>query len=142
MRKYYVVAGLIVMGMVIGTAIIVFPSKFSDANYLHQQQASGILTMQECLKCHDGITGKLITVCLGNECLYLKEHSLMHQYPPPSKQNDYASVVEIESAGCILEAGKVTCLSCHDLTKPPPHLIQEGDKLCLICHKNLRSKPL
>jgi hypothetical protein len=109
-------------------------------NTYHQNQASGILSMAQCLKCHDGVTGSLITVCLGNQCLYLKNHSLMHVYPPVVKTDEYASRAEIEQAGCILEDGRVTCLSCHDLTRPAPHLIRDGDQLCLICHKARRGK--
>lgn len=123
-------------------ALIPFLSMLRSAvgNTYHESQAAGILTMAECLKCHDGSTGKMIALCLGNECLYLNNHSLMHPYPPARKANDYASRADIEQAGCILENGKVTCLSCHDLTRPPPHLIRDGDQLCLICHKNLRGR--
>ena len=49
------------------------------------------------------------------------------------------SLSEITQAGGILEDGKLTCLSCHDLTKPPPRLILDGDRLCLLCHKNMAS---
>nr|WP_226377866.1 cytochrome c3 family protein [Citrifermentans bremense] len=38
----------------------------------------------------------------------------------------------------VLQDGKITCLSCHDLTKPP-HLIKKGDQLCYLCHKSLRA---
>lgn len=110
--------------------------KITDANYYHQSQASGILTMEECLNCHNGYgTNKPISVCQGNNCIYTNNHPLMHNYPPVGKEKDFASLIEIEQAGCILEDGKTTCLSCHDLVKPPPHIIRDGDKLCLICHK-------
>lgn len=104
----------------------------------HHLKAGGILTARDCLHCHDGVTGKLITLCLGNECLYLKNHSILHPYPPSKKAGEYASREEVEAAGCILEEGRVTCQSCHDLTKPPPHLIKNGNDLCFICHKALR----
>ena len=45
-------------------------------------------------------------------------------------------LAEIEAAGCVLENGRTTCLSCHDLTKPPPgRTIRDGHDLCFICHK-------
>jgi hypothetical protein len=113
---------------------------FCGNNPLHQSQAAGVLTMQECLKCHNSMVGRTISVCLGSECLYTRSHSIMHRYPPPGKEKGYAPVQEILDAGCILEDGKVTCLSCHDLTKPPPHTIREGDKLCLICHIDKKSR--
>jgi hypothetical protein len=107
---------------------------FCGNNPFHATKAAGILTMRECLECHNGLMGKAIHVCLGNNCLYTRNHSLMHRYPPVGKEGRYAPVEEIERAGCILEDGKITCLSCHDLTKPPPHTIRNGDQLCLICH--------
>jgi predicted CXXCH cytochrome family protein len=107
---------------------------FCGNNLYHQNQAAGILSMEECINCHDGITGKAIAICLGKECLFIKDHSLMSNYPPPGKESDYATVSEIERAGCILENGKTTCLSCHNLTKPPPRLIRDGANLCVICH--------
>ena len=113
---------------------------FCGSNSYHQTQAAGILKMQDCLKCHSGSPGKAVSICLGNECLYSKSHSLMHNYPPTGKSRDYAALQDVEKAGCVLEDGKVTCLSCHDLTKPQPHLIQEGDKLCTICHLGYSTK--
>lgn len=109
-------------------------------NPYHQKEAADLLRMQDCLKCHNVKMGKPVTICTGDNCLYSKTHSLMHRYPPIGKEKDYASVSIIERAGCFLEEGKITCLSCHNLTKPSPHLIREGDELCLICHKNLESK--
>lgn len=127
--------GLLVVSVLVALLSLL---RTATGNIYHETEASGILTMAQCLKCHDGSTGKLITICLGRDCLYLRNHSMMHPYPPATKVNDYASRAEIEQAGCVLEEGKITCLSCHDLTKPAPHLIKSGDQLCLICHKNLR----
>lgn len=109
-------------------------------NPYHQQDAAGLLRMQDCLECHDLTMGKAVSICTGDDCLHSRSHSLMHRYPPIGKEQDYAPVSEIESAGSFLEDGKITCLSCHDLTKPPPHLIREGDQLCLTCHKSLNSQ--
>ena len=109
---------------------------FCGNNLYHQTKAANIIiTMKECLECHDGITAKLIRTCSGSECIYLKEHPIMSPYPPPSDTGRrFAPRIEIEQAGCILEEGKITCLSCHDLTKPPPRTIKEISKLCPICH--------
>ena len=131
-RKRYI---LFVIVALTGGAILCF-----CGNVFHQTQAAGVVTMADCLSCHDGITGRAITVCLGNECLYTKNHSVMHRYPPVGKESNYAPQGEIEQAGCILEGGKITCLSCHNLANPPPHLIREGDKLCLICHIARKSR--
>ncbi|OGT98150.1 MAG: hypothetical protein A2079_03510 [Geobacteraceae bacterium GWC2_48_7] len=109
-------------------------------NPYHQKDAAGLLRMQDCLECHNIKMGKPVSICIGDDCLYSKNHSVMRHYPPIGKEKDYAPASEIESAGSFLEEGKITCLSCHDLTKPPPHLIREGDKLCLICHKSMNSR--
>lgn len=120
--------------LTIGTVVC-----FCGNNLNHRAKAGGVLSMQECLSCHNGVTGKAIAVCLGKECLLKKNHSLMNIYPPPGKERWYAPASEVERAGGFLENGKTTCLSCHDLTKPPPRLIREGDKLCLICHIDKQS---
>ncbi len=113
---------------------------FSTTNPFHLTQAVGTLTMEECLSCHDGVTGMAVTVCLGNECLYTKNHSLMHRYPPAGKEGRYAPQSVVEEAGCVLEGGKITCLSCHNLANPAPHLVRDGDNLCLICHIDRTSR--
>jgi doubled CXXCH motif protein len=112
---------------------------FCGNNILHQTQTTGVSTMNECLSCHDGITGMAIATCLGKECLLIKNHSIMNQYPPPGNVSGYAPISEIERAGGILENGKTTCLSCHNLTNPPPHLLKNGDALCIICHIDKKS---
>ena len=126
---------LIIVALASGTML-----SLCGNNPYHQKEAARMLRMQECLVCHDGNMGKPVSICTGDDCLYSKTHSLMHRYPPIGKEKDYATVIEIEQAGCYLEEGKITCLSCHDLTKPSPHVIRDGDKLCLTCHKSLKSK--
>lgn len=111
------------------------------ANIYHQTSANHILTMAECLACHSEDSTRPVSICLDDHCLYTNDHSLMHRYPPLGKELKFAPVAEILQAGCVLENGKVTCLSCHNLTKPPPHLIRDGDELCYICHRYLRSTP-
>lgn len=110
------------------------------SNRYHQRYAVGVLTVGGCLECHSGNMGKTIILCTGKECLYTKNHSILHPYPPARKAREYAPISEIIQAGCILENGKMTCQSCHDLTKPAPHTIRNGDQLCLICH--IRLKPV
>ncbi|GFO55793.1 hypothetical protein GMSM_28000 [Geomonas sp. Red276] len=131
---------LVFSGIVVISVLVLFAFGFVVGNTYHQSQASGILTAEDCLQCHDGITGRLITLCLGDQCLYLQNHSILHPYPPVRRAAEYASRAEIEAAGCMLEDGKVTCLSCHNLTKPPPHLIRDGDELCYICHKTFKPR--
>lgn len=112
--------------------------RFGEANLSHLTGASGVLTMNECLECHSSSSTRPVSICLDDHCIFTKNHSLMHSYPPRGKETEYASVPEVTQAGVTFEDGKITCLSCHDLTKPAPHLIREGDKLCFICHRELR----
>ena len=110
--------------------------KTAKANIYHQTGANQILTMAQCLACHSEGSSRPVSICLGDHCLYTNDHSLMHPYPPTDKEDAYAPAAEIITAGCVLEEGKVTCLSCHNLTRPAPHLIRDGDQLCYICHRN------
>ena len=117
-------------------ALLIFSSGVADTNTYHLTGGSRILTLTECISCHDTSSSMPIYVCTGDMCLYVRNHSLMREYPPFGQEKDYASVSEVEAAGCVLENGKTTCLSCHDLTKPPPaRVIREGHDLCFICHK-------
>jgi len=112
-----------------------------QSNPYHLAGGSGILTLEECMSCHDRTSAKPIYICTGDMCLYSRNHSLMREYPPLGQEKDYASIAEIEAAGCVLEKGRTTCLSCHDLTKPPPaRTIKDGYMLCFICHKYLASR--
>ena len=115
---------------------------FCIYNPYHVTQAAGLLTYKECLTCHVEGMNKGVSICLGENCLYAKDHSLMHPYPPKGKEEDYAPIRDVERLGAKFEDGKITCLSCHDLTKPPPHLIRERerDQLCLMCHIGFISK--
>lgn len=112
--------------------------RMGEANLDHLTSANGILTMQECLACHAEGSTHPVAICLDDHCLYTNDHSLMHPYPPAGKETDYVPTAQILAAGCVLEEGKITCLSCHDLTHPAPHLIRDGDELCAICHRLLR----
>jgi len=128
--------------VILGAGISLFIYRQGEANPYHLSQGRGVLTMQQCLDCHDSSPTKPVYICLGDMCLYSRNHSLLRNYPPAGKEKDYATVSEIQEAGCVLENGKTTCLSCHDLTKPEPHLIRKGDLLCFICHKALRPRNL
>jgi hypothetical protein len=126
-RKYHYI--FFVIAGTIGAALC-----FCGSNPYHRDHAAAFTPMKECLGCHDGFMADAIYACQGSDCLYRKNHSIMRAYPPDRKIEEYAPASRIEDAGCMLEEGRVTCLSCHDLTKPPPHLIREGDQLCRICH--------
>jgi hypothetical protein len=112
---------------------------FCGNNPAHQTSASHILSYNECLDCHDHSVEKTITICLGKECLFKDSHSMYDAYPPPGKEDCYAPASAIEQAGGVLEKGHTTCLSCHNLTRPPPHLLKDGTEFCEICHIDKKS---
>lgn len=111
----------------------------TEANLAHQNSASGILTAEQCLACHSGASStRPVSICLTDHCIYKNEHPVLRCYPTSGKELEFATVAEIKQAGCVLQDGKITCLSCHNLTRPIPRLIRNGDQLCYICHKQLR----
>ncbi|MBU5614111.1 hypothetical protein KOL99_14355 [Geomonas sp. Red51] len=113
--------------------------EMGEANVYHQTSANHILTMAECMACHSEDSTRPVSICLDDHCLYSNDHPVLRRYPPPAKADKFAPVSDLLAAGCVLEDGKITCLSCHNLTKPAPHLVRDGDELCYICHRYLRS---
>ena len=94
---------------------------------------SGAMT---CLSCHDGRMGKGGTVCL-TKCDFRSPHALLRQYPPLGKEDQFAPLASLPGKGIRLEDGRISCISCHDLTNPgKDHLVMSnnGSRLCLSCH--------
>lgn len=103
---------------------------FGGMNPDHMPNAERGLGMRDCLNCHQKSNKHRPGVGhLGNLCLNSRS-----QYPPAGKEMSYATIASLENAGSSLEDGMITCISCHDLSKPPPHIIKSGNDLCLICH--------
>lgn len=89
-----------------------------------------------CLACHDGRLARGRNVCL-EKCSFSTAHSILKRYPPPGKERYYAPLESLASRGIQLEDGKVSCISCHDLSNPgKDHLVMENrqSRLCLSCH--------
>ncbi|MRR38261.1 cytochrome C [bacterium] len=92
--------------------------------------------IEECVACHDGSIAKAAVYCLAN-CSVFTPHSVMRRYPPMGREAAYRPVESIRAAGLELVDGMVVCVSCHNLSNPPPyHLAVESaaSKLCLTCH--------
>ena len=93
------------------------PPKMID----HQGNEVDIHDAKSCFSCHDD----------------MKDHShpVMIDYPPAG--NGYASAADVAGSGLKLVDGKVTCITCHDLTNTETaHLAKtmNNSQLCLACH--------
>jgi len=92
--------------------------------------------IDECLACHDGSIAKEAVYCL-EECSFMSPHSVMRRYPPPGRGAAYRPAESLREAGIALVDGMVVCVSCHNLSNPPPyHLAVDNgaSRLCLSCH--------
>ena len=89
----------------------------------HQGKKVDVNDANTCMNCHDDMKGH--------------SHPVMVSYPPAGEEKEYASVAAVRKSGIKLLDGKVTCVTCHDLTNPQPsHPIKNMGKseLCLVCH--------
>ena len=90
-----------------------------------------------CIACHDGLTASDAHFCTV-ECGFGRSHSISKEYPPRSKESSFAPVESLQKKGIRLFNGKVSCVSCHDLTKSTKYnLIMEdsGSAICFACHR-------
>lgn len=89
----------------------------------HQGSLVDVNDTKSCFACHTDMTDH--------------SHPVMIEYPPVGKEKGYATAADVERAGIKLVDGKVTCITCHDLTNiDPAHLARTMDnsQLCLACH--------
>ena len=103
--------------------ILAFFSTLQAENIDHNGEKVEVDDPEACYPCHDD----------------LKDHThpVMIPYPPPGKENNYASPTVLTTAGIILLNGQVVCISCHDLGNPALNHPVEYDgasELCLVCH--------
>jgi hypothetical protein len=90
----------------------------------------------ECIVCHDGFTATYITMCVDG-CNVRNTHPVLRDYPPSGKERDYTPLETISAQGVVLEDGKITCVSCHELRNNSRcHLRFDnyGSGLCFSCH--------
>jgi len=90
--------------------------------------------------------GKKVYVHDGAACLQchedMKDHSHPNitPYPPLNMENEkkYPPVEELAKAGLTIQNGRITCITCHDISNPEPYHPVRGmegkSKLCLVCH--------
>jgi len=92
--------------------------------------------IDECIACHDGSIARVAVYCLA-ECSLMTPHSVMRRYPPPGREAAYRPVESLREAGIELVDGMVVCVSCHNLSSPPPYHLavdNRASRLCLTCH--------
>lgn len=111
--------------MLIGILLFALSDFLLAKTVAHQGEQVDITIVEACLECHDD----------------MQEHShpVMIPYPPATTADEdkYPSVSEVIKSGIKIVDGKVTCITCHDLSNPEPmHPVKgmENSKLCLVCH--------
>lgn len=92
--------------------------------------------VDECTACHDGSIARDAVYCL-EECSFMTPHSVMRRYPPQGREAAYRPAESLSEAGIELVDGMVVCVSCHNLSNPPPYHLavdNRASRLCLACH--------
>jgi len=90
----------------------------------------------ECVACHDGSVAKEAVYCL-QDCSFRTPHSILRRYPPPGREAAYRPVESLREAGIELAGEMVVCISCHNLSNPPPYHLavdNSASRLCVACH--------
>lgn len=86
----------------------------------------------ECLMCHDG--------SLAQQAHYSRDtgHAIVGSHPigVPLPRSD-AFVHPFPGSNIILINGRISCVTCHDMEAPGPHLAVSNAEsvLCLSCHR-------
>lgn len=95
---------------------------------------------RSCIDCHyrqedDDKNNRCPKNCMVDPA---SSHPVAKKYPPRGKEKEYVPLKELRKTGLIrLEAGKVTCISCHDVANNIEyHTVVEdrGTHLCKLCH--------
>jgi predicted CXXCH cytochrome family protein len=123
--------------------VVVFIIFFTQKRALHSEQLEhhGQLVqveadLNDCIVCHDGTIAPNSAYCTV-KCNCKSPHSVLKDYPPRGKENQYLPISALEEKGIRLFNGKITCVSCHDLTNPEKyHLVisNSESRLCFSCH--------
>lgn len=133
MRKAYGISGLL-LGMILFGLWLRFPH--AEQVMHHGLEVKITADLSDCIVCHDGMVGPTVSICTV-DCKFTSPHSILKEYPPFGKEQEYAPADKLAAKGIILQNHKVTCVSCHNLKNPQKyHLVMEnnGSALCYACH--------
>lgn len=105
----------------------------------HGRMVEADAPARDCLSCHDGAGAPNIPTCTVR-CVVTDSHSIEKNYPPAGKERLYAPLAAVQAKGIKIVAGKITCISCHNLRSKDRYLLvmdNAGSRLCLACHIRL-----
>lgn len=134
MRKPVAIASSLLLAFLLITSkTVVSSEQFAH----HGQLIANDGNPNGCIACHDGLTASSVHFCTV-ECGFGSSHPISREYPPRSKETSYAPVESLDEKGIRLYDGKVSCVSCHDLTKTTKYhlIVNDGGKtFCFMCHR-------
>jgi hypothetical protein len=130
--------GLVGAAIVLIAVVSLWELPLSSQEVLHHEHRVNLDEPGECLGCHDGVTAPGVSFCTS-ECAVgsTSSHPVYRRYPPLRKRSEFASRSQVEAAGIRLTDGRVSCVSCHDLTNDEKyHLVIDNrhSRLCMTCH--------
>lgn len=94
-----------------------------------------------CIECHsENAPGQNNGLEKTSGCTEINQlsHPIHRAYPPEGRESRFKSRKEAEELGVRFANGKMTCLSCHNLTNEAKgHLAVDNynSRLCMACHK-------
>lgn len=93
--------------------------------------------MVDCLSCHNGTKAPAVSNCDRGMCRIYANHIVAVPYPPVDRETQFAPLESLYAKGMMLENGRLTCVTCHDLREKSRFQVRvypERSELCLTCH--------
>ncbi len=119
--------------------LVIVLTNSSDAGQVqhHGYLVSGDGGSHECLSCHNGSRARPVSSCLRGNCPLEGPHPVEKPYPPAGLETEFLPTFELERARIKLVNGRISCISCHNLSNPQPMhpaVDPATTNLCLLCH--------
>jgi hypothetical protein len=135
-RGKAVLMSLLAVGVVLFALLLRKPRAETVSHHGDMVEANGSAT--DCILCHDGTISTAVPSCTVR-CSFGGSHSILKPYPPPGKEMFYVPIEQVTAAGIVLDNGRVTCISCHNLRNGNRYHLSvdnAGSRLCFVCHLN------